>query len=67
MLFGERSLRYALQEYTTHFHHERPHHGKGNVVLMPSPRAKTKTVCHGGIKWRERLGGLLKFYARTAA
>jgi putative transposase len=36
MLFGERSLRYALHEYVTHYHQERPHQGKGNVVLMPS-------------------------------
>jgi hypothetical protein len=33
--FGERSLRHVLTEYVTHFHHERPHQGKGNVVLMP--------------------------------
>jgi putative transposase len=36
ILFGERSLRYALHEYVTHYHQERPHQGKGNVVLMPS-------------------------------
>ena len=37
ILFGERSLRHALKEYVTHFHHERPHQGMGNVILMPLP------------------------------
>jgi putative transposase len=35
ILFGEQSLRHALKGYMTHFHQERPHQGKGNVVLMP--------------------------------
>jgi transposase InsO family protein len=36
ILFGERSLQHALTEYVAHYHTERPHQGKGNVVLMPS-------------------------------
>jgi transposase InsO family protein len=36
ILFGERSLRYTLNQYLAHYHTERPHQGKGNVVLMPS-------------------------------
>jgi putative transposase len=36
ILFGERSLRHALQEYVTHYHHERPHQGKGNMILVVS-------------------------------
>ena len=35
--FGERSLRYALYEYVTHYHTERPHQEQGKVVLRPSP------------------------------
>jgi transposase InsO family protein len=35
ILCGERMLDHALTEYGTHFHHERPHQGKGNVVLIP--------------------------------
>jgi putative transposase len=34
ILFGERSLRHALTEYVAHYDHERPHQGKGNVILM---------------------------------
>ena len=35
ILFGERSLRRALREYIEHFHAERNHQGKGNVLLFP--------------------------------
>jgi transposase InsO family protein len=65
ILFGERSLRYALSEYGSHYHHERPHQGKGNVVLMPV--AEHSQRCEGPTFCQERLGGLLKYYDRTAA
>src|SRR6266571_9508400 len=35
ILCGEGSLRHALTQYVTHFHHERNHQGKGNVLLFP--------------------------------
>ena len=35
ILFGEASLRHALHEYVEHYHHERNHQGKGNVLLFP--------------------------------
>jgi hypothetical protein len=35
ILFGESSLRRALNEYIAYFYAERPHHGKGNVLLFP--------------------------------
>ena len=31
----EASLRRALNEYLAHFHAERPHQGKGNVLAVP--------------------------------
>src|SRR3989441_7081247 len=65
ILFGERALRYTLAEYVAHYHTERPHQGKGNVILMPS--VDSKTVRHGPIRCRERLGGLLTYYTRDAA
>jgi transposase InsO family protein len=34
ILCGEASLRYALTQYVTHFHAERHHQGKGNVLLF---------------------------------
>src|SRR5215510_13616608 len=52
ILFGERTLQYALTEYVAHFHQERPHQGKGNVVLMPAPDHVTKDA--GALRCRER-------------
>ena len=65
ILFGECSLRHALTEYVTYFHQERPHQGKGNVVLMPS--AERSQQREGPIACQERLGGLLKYYYCAAA
>jgi hypothetical protein len=65
MLFGEKALQDALTEYTTHYHHERNHQGKGNVLLLPSVRQDTERA--GPMRCRERLGGLLKYYTREAA
>jgi putative transposase len=65
ILFGEASLRHALTEYGTHYHHERNHQGKGNVLLFPASSAGRES--QGPIQCRERLGGLLKYYEREAA
>jgi hypothetical protein len=35
ILFGEVSLRRTLTEFIAHFHGERNHQGKGNVLLFP--------------------------------
>jgi hypothetical protein len=66
ILFGEASLRRALCEYLVHYHAERNHQGKDNVLLFP---ANTKTMSRddGTVGCKERLGGLLKFYHREAA
>jgi putative transposase len=64
ILFGERSLRRALGEYVEHFHAERNHQGKGNVLLFPrgtNIRRDRSVLC------RERLGGLLRYYHQEAA
>jgi transposase InsO family protein len=65
ILFGERSLRHTLTEYVAHYHAERPHQGKGNVVLFPGSSNNRQT--DRPIQCRERLGGLLKYYDREAA
>src|SRR5262249_23968743 len=65
ILFGEASLRHTLQEYVAHYHHERNHQGKGNVLLCPTSRTHERHT--GPIHCRERLGGPLKYYAREAA
>ena len=35
ILFGERSLQRALQQYVVHYHEERNHQGKENLILFP--------------------------------
>ena len=66
ILFGEASLRQVLSQYVDHFHGERNHQGKGNVILFPMPADRIGELA-GQIQTRERLGGLLKFYYRRAA
>ena len=65
ILLGERSLRYVLSEFKSHYHQERPHQGKGNVILMSKVQKHRKG--DGPIRCRERLGGLLKYYHYQAA
>jgi putative transposase len=65
ILFGEASLHHALTQYVAHFHHERNHQGKGNVLLFPVVRHDAPYA--GPIQCRQRLGGLLKYYERVAA
>ncbi len=65
ILFGEESLRRALAQYQQHhYHSERPHQGKGNVILFPN--SDDGGGARGEIRCRERLGGLLKYYHREA-
>jgi transposase InsO family protein len=66
ILFGEASLRHALRHYLTHYHGERNHQGKDNVVLFPTLTTSIDTV-NGSVACRERLGGLLKYYYQEAA
>src|SRR5207244_4133656 len=53
ILFGERSLRRALNEYVEHYHAERNHQGKDNVLLFPRD---TDVHREGRVQCRERLG-----------
>jgi transposase InsO family protein len=58
ILFGEASLRQVLSNYVSHFHTERNHQGKDNVILFPAPADRIGEST-GKIQTRERLGGLL--------
>jgi len=64
ILFGEFSLRRALSNYVDHFHAERNHQGKGNVLLFPQSMDRHR---EGPVRCGERLGGLLRYYHREAA
>ena len=61
MLFGEASLRRAVGEHLQRYHRERPHQGLGSETL---DRVLLST--EGELRCTERLGGLLKHYARAA-
>ena len=55
-----------LDNYLSHYHGERNHQGKENIILFPAAADRIGEPS-GEIHTRERLGGLLKFYHRVAA
>ena len=64
IFFGERPLRKALAEFEQHYHRERNHQGLNNRLIEPEASVGHT---HGPVRCRERLGGLLKYYYRSAA
>jgi hypothetical protein len=66
ILFGESSLRRALQQYEVHYHEERNHQGKENRLLFPRQTQPVGSD-QGSVQCQQRLGGLLKYYYRQAA
>ena len=62
VVLGERHLDHLVREFVEHYHTERPHQGVGNVPLSEPPIVNT-----GRIVSSQRLGGLLKHYARRVA
>jgi transposase InsO family protein len=64
ILFGEGSLRRAIQEFVRHYHHERNHQGLGNRLIVEEQSCASNS---GAIQRRQRLGGLLNYYYRQAA
>ena len=64
ILFGEESLRTAIQNFVAHYHTERNHQGLSNRLISPE-------VGHlgnaGVVQRRQRLGGMLNYYYRAAA
>ena len=64
ILFGEDSLRAAIQNFVAHYHKERNHQGLSNRLIQPERDHLENT---GAIERRQRLGGMLNYYYRTAA
>ena len=60
--FGTKHLDHLIGEYVEHYHHERPHQGIGNKLIMPTAPPSSE----GEIKYATRLGGLLRHYHRAA-
>jgi len=64
VLFGERSLHRAVDQYLDFYNGERFHQGMDNRLLTNLEMSKDDD---GPIECRERLGGILKYYSRQAA
>jgi putative transposase len=64
VFFGERSLHAAVASYLAHYHVERNHQALDNKLIDPGEEVG-RTI--GKVACRERLGGILRYYYRTAA
>lgn len=68
VVFGDKHLRYLLDQYLAYYHSERPHQGLGNRPLSaPDDPPVTLPFPQSEVAYSERLGGLLKHYYRQAA
>jgi transposase InsO family protein len=63
ILFGEKHVRYVIEQYNEHYLRERPHRVLGRRIIEP----QTPMPTEGEVLCRKRLGGLLKTYYRNAA
>ena len=60
IIFGEKHLRYCIEQYCEFYHTSRPHGGLDYDMIEPPPKGKGKVVC------KEWLGGILKSWHRAA-
>src|SRR5215831_11424142 len=65
ILFGEHKLQHVVSHFLEHYHQERNHQGKDNLLLIPVSALQDRNAPRA-IRCRERLGGLLKYYGRVA-
>jgi transposase InsO family protein len=63
ILFGEKAMRNAVNQYLEHYHAERPHQGMGNELIAPLEQTPSMSA---KIETTERLGGLLCSCRRAA-
>jgi len=64
ILFGEGSLRTAIHNFVSHYHCERNHQGWANRLINPEVDHLKNA---GQVRRRQRSGGMLNYYYRTAA
>jgi hypothetical protein len=55
-----------LNEFLSHYHEERNHQGKDNVLLFSSSQPPSSSQ-DGAVECKQRLGGMLKYHYREAA
>jgi transposase InsO family protein len=60
--FGDRHLQRTIAEFVAHYHGERNHQGLDNELIDGPPPVDSGRR----IRRRQRLGGLLNYYARAA-
>jgi putative transposase len=60
---GERHLRRTLQDFAAHYHRERNYQGLANELIQRPPAQRVT----GAVRRRQRVGGILNFYYRSAA
>jgi putative transposase len=64
---GEQHLRWLVTEYVEHYHRERNHQGLDNMLIDRVEQGAANQNSRAPIKYRERLGGTLRYYYRDAA
>ena len=64
IFFGGKHLRCVVNEYVEHYHAERNHQGIGNRLIETTTLASPDD---GPVVSRARVGGMLKYYYRSAA
>jgi len=64
ILFGEASLRTAINHFVAHYHSERNHQGLASRIILPEISHMGSS---GPVQRRQRLGGMLNYYYRAAA
>jgi putative transposase len=67
VIFGERHLRYLVQQFVKHYMAERYHQGIGGRLIQSWPAPSNDNGSIGPIRCRSRLGGVPNFYHREAA
>ena len=66
IIMGEKHLTHLLSEFISHYHRDRPHQGIGNMLIERGTDPPAALPFPAKVERRERLGGLLKSYARAA-
>ncbi len=67
VIFGERHLRYLVNQFVDHYLMERYHQGIGSHIIKPKKPPSNDNAMLGPIGCQSRLGGLLNYYHRKAA
>ena len=65
LILNRHHLEHVLRVYVDHYNRERPH--RALELRPPEPDQRRKRSCDGEIRRRDRLGGLIHEYYRTAA